>query len=302
MFGVLFRIRELYHARALWLYLFLLKVFFSFLMIVPLFLVLNAELSTSAFSRSLMNSWDASVLVELLSEKAGIVPFFVLYVMMGSLIYVFVMQFVNGGLYYTVVSGELKPPDWKEFFAECGSNFWSHLKVTLLMVFVYFLLLTSGLFVVNVFGLAGQSLIGIGALVLLFGKVAIVLLIMLAASVFSDAARAAIAAYPDRPFKEVLKIASGYFKLNFTRLAGAYLITCVPFLVVWALAEWLALQAVGVLAGMIGILVEFLLFQLSASARTGQKLWYLIFLGRDFRASNRGRFLPKQVEMNFETN
>ena len=82
---------------------------------------------------------------------------------------------------------------------------------------------------------------------------------------------------------------------------GVFLVTYIPFLIIWFLAEWLSLQSVAVLTGMIGILLEFVLFQLASAARTGQKLWYLLFLGRDFRSASPGRFLPEQVELSLES-
>jgi len=300
MIEVIRHIRQLKDARAIWLLLYLLKASFALLLVIPFFFTVNADLARTSFARSLMASWDMSVILELFANQSDLLPMYILVILIGAVIYLAAMQFLNGGLYYTVVSGSISPIKWREFFAECGSCFSAHVKITLIMLLVYILLFSSSMFVVNLFGVAGQNLIGTAALIMLIGKLLIVFIILLAASIFADAARATVAAYPDRPMREILKIASAYFRPNFAALTGAYIITYLPFLILWALVEWLALRATGGMSGIVGVLLEFLLFQVAASARTGQKLWFLLHLGRDFRKTNQGRFLPQQIELKLD--
>jgi hypothetical protein len=156
------------------------------------------------------------------------------------------------------------------------------------------------MFIVNMFGVFGRDLIGFPALLFMIGKLIIIFLILLAASVFSDSARAAIATDPDKSFKEILKLAGDFYRPRFTRLIGTYIITYIPFLIVWLLVEFLALKTVGGIGGLFGIFIEFLLFQIASAARTGQKLWYLYYLGAEFRENHAGRFLPRQAELKLE--
>ena len=301
MRDVLRQLTHLRAARPLWLLLYLLKALPAILLVIPLLFTVNADLARSSFARSLMTHWDMSVILELFGNSGELLPAFVLMILAGTVIFLAIMQFINGGLYYTIVSGNFAPIKWREFFAECGMCFTAHVKITLLMLLVYILLFSSSMFVVNLFGTAGQNLMGTAALIMLIGKLLIVFLIILAASIFSDSARAAVAAYPDRPFGEILKTASTYFKPNFAALIGAYVVTYIPFFILWVLVEWLAMKATGSVGGLVGIFLEFALFQLAASARTGQKLWFLFHLGRDFRKTNQGRFLPKQIELNLDS-
>ena len=293
--------RNLGGIRRLWLYLYLFKATMSALLVLPFFVTCDSALSRSLLSGSLLNSWDISVLAELYARKGAALPGLIMTIIAGVIVYIIVMQFLNGGLYYMIVSRKFDDTGWKDFFSECGGGFAAHVKITVLMLIAYSLLIPAGMFFVGIVGLAGGHLIGGTAAVFALFKLGIMLLILTAASTFSDSARAAAAAFPGKSFREILKVGADYFRPRLLRLVGVFLVTYIPFLIIWFLAEWLSLQSVAVLTGMIGILLEFVLFQLASAARTGQKLWYLLFLGRDFRSASPGRFLPEQVELSLES-
>ncbi len=284
----------------LWLGIYLVKAILALIVVIPVYLSANAVLSPSVFSKSLMSSWDVSVLVELLFQKGDAIGLFAGYILTATILYLIVMQFINGGLYYVVVSGKKISESKKDVWNECGSRFFGHIKITLLMLIVYMMLLFSGLFIVNVFAAFGQNLIGPPALIFLFGKLVIVFLILLAASIFSDSARAALAADPDKTFKEILKIAADFFRPRFTKIIRVYIVTYLPFIIIWLFVEYVALMVIGGIGGLVGIFLEFVLFQIASGARTAQKLWYLFYLGADFRANHSGRFIPQQVELKLE--
>ena len=300
MKGLIRSAKKSVDARMLWLGLYLLKAILAMIVALPVYLTANAALSKAVFSKSLINSWDVSVLVELILQKGDAIGMFAGYLLAAAVLYLIVTQFINGGLYFVTVSGKKLSEVKSEFWNECGSRFFGHFKITLLMLVVYMMLLFSGMFIVNVFGAFGQNSIGPPALLFLFGKLVIIFLILLAASVFSDSARAALAADPDKTFKEILKIAADFFRPRFTKIIGAYIVTYLPFIIIWLIVEYLALAVTGGIGGLVGIFLEFVLFQMASSARTAQKLWYLFYLGSHFRASHSGRFVPQQVELKLE--
>lgn len=292
--------KKLMPARFLWLGLYLVKAILALIVVIPVFLSANAALSSSVFSRPLVESWDMSILVELILQKDDAIGLFAGYMLAAAVLYLVIMQFINGGLYFVVVSGRKMSESGKEFWYECGARFMGHLKITGVMLVVYMMLLFSALFVVNVFGVFGQTLMGTSALIFMFGKLIIIFLILLAASVFSDSARAALAAAPEKPFKDVLKIAADFFRPRFTRLISMYLLTYLPFIIIWLLAEYSAAAITGSMGGLAGIFLELILFQLAAGARTAQKLWYLFYMGGLFRENYAGRFLPRQAELKLD--
>jgi len=290
-------IRRLVQFKSLWLFFFFLKAIMSVLLVIPFFLTTNGILSSSLFSKGLISDWDMSVIIELFSGRGEIIPVYLISILIAAVIYMVIMQFLNGGLYYLIVSGETAPVKWNIFFAECGVNFIMHIKISLMMLLIYIILLPAGMLFVNVLGLAGGNLVGKSVLMMMFFKLGVLAVILLAASFFSDSIRAASAAYPEKSFGEVVKIGARYFRPRLLTLLGIFVLTFLPFLLVWGAVEWLAIQSVEIMAGMIGIIVEFLLFQISAFTHTGQKLWYLFYFGRDFNSQNPGRFLPKQAEL-----
>ena len=292
---------SLLEIRRLWIYLYLFKATLSALLTLPFFVTCDAALSRSLFSKTLLGGWDVSVLIELYSQQSAALSPLIMTIIAGVILYVIMMQFLNGGLYYIVVSRKFNDAGWRDFFAECGSRFGTHVKIALLMLIVYSLLIPAGMFFVNIISFAGGHLVGTPAFIFNLFKLAILLLILLAASIFSDSVRAASAAFPDKGFKEMLRIGSDYFKPRLLKLLRIFIITYLPFLLIWLAVEWLALQSVAVLAGTAGLFIEFVLFQIAALSRTGQKLWYLLFLGRDFHSVNPGRFTPEQVELSLES-
>jgi len=290
------QLRRLVELRSLWLLLYIIKASLAFLMTLPLFVVADSSLSTSILGRNLLSDWDLSVIVELFSARGDAFSPLLMTVFAGAVLYIVLMQFVNGGLYYTLVSRKFKI-EWGDFFAECGMNFGINVKITLIMLIVYALLLPAGMFFVNFIGIAGGHIVGTPALLFMLFKVGIMLVILTSASIFSDSARAAAAANPDKGLREILRIGSEYFKPRLIKLLAIFIITYLPFVVIWLLVEWLALVVTGGSGGMIGVIIEFILFQVAALSRTGQKLWYLAVLGRDFHAVYPGRFIPEQVEL-----
>jgi hypothetical protein len=299
--AALFRyLKQLIYAYKFWLYLYIFKAVMALLIVIPLFLILNTGLSRSDLSQSLLARWDMTVILEILAGRGEVATLYMIFILIGVVIYTLLMQFVNGGLYYTVVSGSLKTVDKITFFSECGTGFLINLKITLFMLIVYALFLSSGLFFVNLIGMMGQNLIGAKALVLLAGKTIILFIIMLAVSIFSDSCRGAAAANPDKPFREILKKGSAYFKPNLLSFMAVFIITFIPFIIFWLVVEWMALGVSGLSIGIIGVLIEFILFQVSSVFRTGQKLWYLLSFGHSIRKFDPGRFIPQQSELKLE--
>lgn len=300
MIDILKRVLRLWDLKHLWRSLYIFKLALSVIFALPFFITGNVLLSSSTFSEGLLKAWDMSVLIELIVQAGDALPA-LLFMLFGSiLIFVILKQFINGGLYYMVVSGLAPDIRRREFFAECGAGFTMNIKITLLMIAIYLVLIPAGLFIVNIIDIARSDSIGLSAMILAIVKLVIILLILLAASNFSDSARASATAYPDKNLREIIKIAADFYRPRIFRLLGIFLTTFMPFVLIWLFVEWAALRLIGWSPGIPGLILEFLLFQFAAVSRVGQKLWYLMVLGREFRLVNQGRFVPRQAELNFE--
>jgi len=300
MFPVLNQLRGLAALRSMWFFLYLLKAIIALLVSIPFFVTVDSILSSSIFGRSLLQTWDMSVFVELFSIKGDAVAPLLMTVFIGAIIYIILMQFINGGLYYAVVSRKFGQTSRRDFFAECGANIGTHIKITLIMMIVYALLIPAGMFFLNIISFAGGNIMGTPALLFALFRLLIMLIILTAASIYSDSARAAAAAHPDKGLKEILRQGSAFYKPRLMRMLLAYTITYLPFIMIWLVVEWLALNVTGGFGGMIGIIIEFILFQIAAVSRVGQKLWFLLFFGHEYHSVDPGRFLPEQTELKFE--
>jgi hypothetical protein len=300
MIDVIKQVSKLLKIKGLVVTLYLVKAILSLLLIIPIFLSDNAALSSSSLSRQLLKDWDISILLELFSGRTEVLLIYILYIIIGGIIYLILMQFLNGGIYHIAVSGQIPIRERNEFFAECGTNFGNNLKITGIMLMAYLVLFPAGMFLVNILGAVMGNGIGSWAILVMFFKLGILATIFLLSSIFSDLARAAAIAYPEKPIGDIVRTAAMFYRPNLLRLFGAYFVTYIPFLIIWGGVEILALQTTRIPTGIAGVFFEFALFQISSLARTAQKLWYLIYLGREFKAHSPGRFLPKQVELKLE--
>ena len=301
MSEIIVQFRRLLEIKPLWLLIYLLKAVMAIFLVMPFYATYDSVLSSSLFSKSLIEHWDLSVIVELLSDRGNALPALLMVLVVGVIIYMFIMQFINGGLYYVVVSRRFPPLNWRDFFAECGSGFSTNIKIMLMMMLVYTLLIPAGMFFIGIISVAGGHLIGKAALIFSVFRLAIMFIILLAASIFSDSVRAAASAYPERSFREVLKIGAEFFKPRLGKLLIIFLTTYIPFLLIWGVVELLSLHSVGRIGGAVGISLEFILFQIAAATRTGQKLWYLVILGNNFNKISPGRFVPLQAELRLDS-
>jgi hypothetical protein len=277
--------------------LYLVKAVLSGLLIVPIFLSNNAILGSSSISRSLLEDWDMSVILELFSGRSEVALIYLLYIICGGLVYLLMMQFLNGGIYYLAVSGRFPRHEKNEFFNECGYNFINNLKISGIMIMVYLILFPAGMFLTNMAGIFIGDGSGLSIILATMLKLGIMAIVFLLASIFSDTARAAVAANPEKSVGDIVRTAAMFYRTNFLRLLGAYFTTYLPFLLIWGIVEILAIQTTRIPTGIAGVLFEFALFQVAALARTIQKLWYLLYLGKEYKIYNPGRFTPEQAEL-----
>lgn len=291
---------RLWEIRSFWVYLYLFKMVIAAVFVFPFFVTANVSISGSDFAKTLLRNWDISVIVELIAHRGtAILPLVALF-LAGGLLYVVIMQFINGGLYYTVTSGQYSKITRGAFFSECGANFGTHLRITVVMLLVYIVLIPTGVFLVGFIWTLSEHLAGTPVLIFNGIRMLIMLSILTAASTFSDSLRATAAAFPDKSFREILGLAANYFRPRPHRLFMMFVITYIPFVIIWIAAEYGAVQITALLAGFVGLFFEFILFQIASLARTGQKLWYLLALGSNYRSVYPGRFIAKQAELKFE--
>ncbi len=300
MLDIFRHLPRLIETKKLWLYLYLFKLIMAFLLATPIFLTANSVLSTSSFSKSLLKNWDISIIVEIIIARIETIGPLIVGLLIGLLIYAILKQYLNGGIFYTLVSGKLDRVKAKEFFGECGDLFLMNLKIAGLMLAVYLILIPASMFLVNIIGVFSGEMIGTPAVLLSLFRILILFAVLTGASIFSDSARASAAAFPDLGFADVIKKAADFYRPRLPRLFVIFVITYIPFFVIWFLLHRFSISIVSTVSGVLVVLIEFILFQIVSFARTGQKLWYLIIFGRRYKNVFMGRFLPEQMEFKFD--
>jgi len=290
-------ISKLFSLRLLVVFLYLIKLIFALAIVLPIFIAIDSSLAFSVLSNSVLQHWDMSVIMEIVNTDTGALLPSVTIIISGLILYILIMQFINGGLFYLIGMGNYNNINWREFFAECGVNFGFHLRITLMMALVYLLLLPACFVAANFIGLYGADYIGLWARVFFLLKIGIIFLILTVASTFSDTARFAGAAFNGAPIKQILSKAAGFYRPRLFKLVGIFILTYIPFVAIWLLVEYFALKISGTYPGWIAVFIELILFQIASFSRTAQKIWYLINVGYLYRQHDPGRFQPKQTEL-----
>ena len=283
----------------IWLWLFVGRVGLALLLTLPLLAVADSSLSNSTFASALSRSWSLDVLNELFSSSENLLTTFLVVLVFYSVLVFLLKQFVTGGICYSFLSN--KRVTARDFFGESGRLFVANLKISLVMLAVYFVLVIIGsmlarLLPVGVFGHYGSA-----GLLTLIGRFAVVALVLAVGTLFSDLFRLRVTAYPDLPIGESFRVTFDFYRGRLVKCYGIYLVYAVPYGLLWLLIEWLTVQLTGGLGSMVGVILEMVLFQLCVLAQQAQSLLVTATLAPMLRKEHPGRFRQVvQGELQFD--
>ncbi len=285
--------------RQLWPALYVGKLSLALLFTMPVFVVTDAVLSRSRFAEALLSTWSLDVVMEFAGTHGDLLPVFVAVLLFHAVAAFFLKQFLNGGLYSAFFSQETT--NVSLFFGESGRLFRGNIRVSLLMVPVYTVLVIAGVFLA---GLVPESVYGLlegGVMRRMFGNLGIMFLVLIPGFLLSDLLRLHQAGHPSDSLRECFRLVLNFLKSNFVRLIGAYLICFVPYLLIWIIAEYLALILSKHLGFSIGTILELLLFQVCAWLQVGQSLLFTAIAASAYYHENPGRFRKDvQGELTFD--
>jgi hypothetical protein len=257
---------------ALWWWLYLAKLLLALVITLPLLAVTDAVLSTSAFGGALLRSWSVDVLAELILTQERLLPVFVLVLFSYSALVFLFKQFINGGIYTSLLAK--RPLGRRQFFAESAAGLRGNLKISLIMAVIYLLLAVVSQTVAEMFPADLFGNFGWGTFLNLFVHWAFLYLFLIAGSVFSDLLRLHLAAQPESRLLKRLKTMLVFYRSRFVKLNGVYYLYFVPLVIIWLLIEKLALAITGGLGTMVGVILELALLQFCSWLRTGQSLLF----------------------------
>ncbi len=254
----------------LWFWLYLGRLSLALIATLPVLAVVSSDLDRSIFGQLLAGTWSLDILTELVLAHPGMVTYFVFLLIFLGAAALIVKQFLNGGIYHSLVAGRTLPS--QEFFTQCARDFDPHLRVTLVMLPLY-----AGLGLLASFAtricppdLFGPQ--GTGGMLSLGVREAILWTILILGSIFSDFMRLSLTLTPSRPVAAYWRTAMSLSRRIGVQSIGAYAAFYLPFVIFWILIEIIAVQVTGALPNGLGVILELILFQLCSFARSGQSL------------------------------
>jgi len=279
---------------SLWTGLYLVKLLLAVIVTIPVMSMVNGSVDNALYATPLLSEWSLDAIGEVVLTRPNLASVFFVSLGFFALLVFFLKQFANGGIYVSLLRGQLLSA--RSFFAEAGAQFGGNLKISLIMLPVYGLLalvafLTIPLIPSDVFGSFSN-----GALAGLQARMALLWIIFIAGSILSDLLRLSLAARPELSVRQHWSDAFRLYRGRFVKLNGLYYLYFIPFVVVWIGFEKLALVVTGGMANVGGVMMELVLFQICSWLRTGQSLLFTSTAGVLIRRellqhdeSNRGR-------------
>lgn len=258
--------------RKLWLGLYLGKLLLALAVTLPVLVLVQADLDHSVFARPLLSEWSVDVLAELILTKENVFSYGMLGLIGISLLIFILKQFLNGGIYDTLVN---KPPlSGERFFGRSFRMFRSHLLIGVCMIVVYCLLMLTAALVGEMVTWVARKLLPAHDLVRFVIRFTVTCGIVLVGAVYSDLVRIQLTLSGDggRSVSACFKAGYLFFVRHGVQSIATYAGYFVPFVLVWLAIEGMALGITGSMGNMPGAIIEFVLFQVCSALRVWQSL------------------------------
>ena len=227
-------IKKVWENKILALILFLFKLFFSFLLLIPAYYMFNRTFTFSPSSDKFLKGYDFSLLVDFFtywSKSIGLYrALFIITVLISVLGYIFLSGGLWGGLFQNLKEGKQKFKGEK-FFGDCGKYFWSFFKIFIFICIIYILAFILGMLILSLIqAIAGKELSFTGhVLVLIAGLVIFAILFMLV-DMWGDYLRIYRVTSEERKLRAILKPSLRFIFRNFGRTVLLYYLLSLIFL------------------------------------------------------------------------
>lgn len=272
----------------LWGGLYVAKLLLALLFAMPFLIMIEGSLANSPYARALMSSWSLDVMIELFTVRENVLSTFMVILFFYAVAVFFLKQFLNGGIYYTYLSSGRT--NLFTFFGEGARQFRGNLKISLVMIVIYLIALLIGSFVSALVPGDWFGYFGSGGIRAVLARTVVVFLFLIAAFVLSDLLRLRLAAFPNELLSVSFRAVIAFCRENFVKCYGIYLLYFAPLVVICFLFERLSIATTAAIAGMIGVIIELALFQISAFLHVGQSLIFTASLAPLLKRSQPGRF------------
>jgi hypothetical protein len=216
------------------LILFLFKLFFAFLLLIPVYYMFSKTFSLSPLSLNFLKGYDFSLLVDfLVGWRKTIGLYRVLFLILGAFS-VFSYIFLSGGLWGALFR-ELKEGKQKfrgeKFFGDCAKYFWSFLKIFILISIIYVLAFLLALLIFSLIStIAGKELSHNGHITILVMDLLVLAIFFMGVDMGSDYLRICRIYFEEKKLRRIIKPVSRFILKNFDKTLFLYYFLTIIFL------------------------------------------------------------------------
>ena len=227
-------IKKVWENKILALILFLFKLFFSFLLLIPAYYMFSKTFSFSPSSVNFLKGYDFSLLIDFLFHWGkGISLYFIWFLLIG-LISILSYIFFSGGLWGAFFQ-DLKEGKQKfkgeKFFGDCAKYFWSFLKIFILISLIYILAFFFALLIFSLIStIAGKELSYNGHIVILVLDILILAILFMGVDMWSDYLRVYRIYFEEKKLRRMIVPTLGFIFKNFNKSVLLYYLLSVIFL------------------------------------------------------------------------
>jgi hypothetical protein len=228
-------IRNVWEYKLLALILFLFKLFFAFLLLVPAYYMFSETFSFSPLSINFLKGYDFYLLVDFFSQWSKGLSIYKVYFLIIGLAAIFSYIFFSGGLWgalYQSLKRGIFRLRGEKFFADGGRYFGSFLKIFISVCIAYVLVLILALFIFSfIHALTGKELSYTARILILFLEILIMAILFMGVNMWSVYLRTYIVFLEERKLLPALKSSLYFILKNFGKTVLLYYLLCVILVV-----------------------------------------------------------------------
>ncbi|MFH0930663.1 MAG: hypothetical protein V1890_01815 [Candidatus Zixiibacteriota bacterium] len=226
--------KKVWENKILALILFLFKLFFSFLLLIPAYYMFSKTFSFSPSSVNFLKGYDFSLLIDFLFHWGkGISLYFIWFLLIGlisMLSYIFFSGGLWGAFFQDLKEGKQKFKGEK-FFRDCAKYFWSFLKIFILVSLIYILVFFFALLIFSLIStLAGKELwFKVHIIILILNLLSLTILFM-GVDMWSDYLRIYRIYFEEKKLRRIIKPTLKFILKNFDKTVFLYYLLSAIFL------------------------------------------------------------------------
>jgi hypothetical protein len=227
-------IKKVWENKILALILFLFKLFFAFLLLIPAYYMFSRTFSLSPFSLNFLKGYDFTFLVDFLHYWSRSINLYQVLFLVIVLISIISYIFLSGGLWGTFFQ-DLKEGRKKfkgeKFFGDCAKYFWSFLKIFILISLIYILIFFFALLIFSLIStIAGKELSFNVHIIILILDLLILAIFFMWVDMWSDYLRIYRIYFEEKKLRRIIKPTLRFILKNFDKTVFLYYLLTINFL------------------------------------------------------------------------